>query len=196
MGLDMYLECDIRRGDTDPRAKRVFAVIDEQYPDGVLPDEYGEGISLSDYSYNGKTDPRMSAVRTAVQRNFPVVGTDNAWIGGNFTTDSITLPLIYWRKANAIHAWFVEKVQGGVDECQRSVVPREKLADLAKRLGEISADHSKASTLLETRSGFFFGGTEYDEWYFREIDETVAAFARIRKFGLTDDATIIYHSSW
>ena len=29
----------------------------------------------------------------------------------------------YWRKANAIHNFFVVKVQGGRDECQRSYVP-------------------------------------------------------------------------
>ena len=26
----------------------------------------------------------------------------------------------YWRKANAIHSWFVENCQDGVDECQYS----------------------------------------------------------------------------
>lgn len=36
----------------------------------------------------------------------------------------------YWRKANQIHAWFVEHVQGGVDECQRSYVSRERLVEL------------------------------------------------------------------
>lgn len=35
-----------------------------------------------------------------------------------------------WRKANAIHRWFVENVQDGVDECQNSYVEREQLAEL------------------------------------------------------------------
>lgn len=36
----------------------------------------------------------------------------------------------YWRKANAIHQWFVEEVQEGRDECQSSYVSREKLTEL------------------------------------------------------------------
>jgi len=35
-----------------------------------------------------------------------------------------------WRKANAVHHWFVMNVQGGVDECQPSDVSREKMQEL------------------------------------------------------------------
>lgn len=47
-------------------------------------------------------------------------------------TTSVTLnaQVGYWRKANAIHAWFVQHVQGGRDECQSSYVSREKLQEL------------------------------------------------------------------
>src|SRR5690606_34021089 len=34
---------------------------------------------------------------------------------------------IEWRKANAIHWWFVSQIQGGVDEGDEYPVPREKL---------------------------------------------------------------------
>jgi hypothetical protein len=36
----------------------------------------------------------------------------------------------YWRKANAIHAWFVKNVQGGKDEYQESPVERHQLLEL------------------------------------------------------------------
>jgi len=36
----------------------------------------------------------------------------------------------YWRKANAIHAWFVKNVQNGIDECQEANVTREQLTEL------------------------------------------------------------------
>lgn len=40
--------------------------------------------------------------------------------------------LAYWRKANAIHKWFVDRVQGGIDDCKRHrEVTREDLEDLA-----------------------------------------------------------------
>lgn len=31
---------------------------------------------------------------------------------------TLSLHVGYWRKANAIHGWFVKHVQGGKDECQ------------------------------------------------------------------------------
>jgi len=43
----------------------------------------------------------------------------------------------YWRKANAIHNWFVKYVQGGVDECQDSYVSRAQLADLLFRVRQV-----------------------------------------------------------
>jgi hypothetical protein len=80
----------------------------------------------------------------------------------------------YWRKANAVHKWFVQNVQDGVDECQLSQpVDLEKLAGLVATCKEILADHSKADQLLTTEDGFFFGGTEYDEWYFDGLQQTV-----------------------
>jgi hypothetical protein len=36
----------------------------------------------------------------------------------------------YWRKANAIHRWFVDNVQKGVDDCDEYYVTREKLTEL------------------------------------------------------------------
>lgn len=36
----------------------------------------------------------------------------------------------YWRKANAIHNWFVNNVQDGKDECQEAYVSREQLKEL------------------------------------------------------------------
>lgn len=36
----------------------------------------------------------------------------------------------YWRKANAIHSWFVENVQGGEDNCNPHYVSKEQLEEL------------------------------------------------------------------
>lgn len=43
----------------------------------------------------------------------------------------------YWRKANAIHAWFVKNCQGGVDECQETELCRgdlQQLLDVCKQV--------------------------------------------------------------
>lgn len=38
----------------------------------------------------------------------------------------------YWRKANAIHKWFVDNVQDGEDDCKEYYVSREQLQELVK----------------------------------------------------------------
>lgn len=43
---------------------------------------------------------------------------------------SVSLTVAYWRKANAIHRWFVEHVQRGVDDCGDYYVSREQLEEL------------------------------------------------------------------
>ena len=43
----------------------------------------------------------------------------------------------YWRKANAIHAWFVDNVQDGVDDCGRYYVSRDKLKELLETVNKV-----------------------------------------------------------
>jgi hypothetical protein len=78
-----------------------------------------------------------------------------------------------WRKANAIHRWFVNNIQEGVDECQESYVPVEKLYELRDICAKVIADPTQAETLLPTQNGFFFGGTEYDEYYWDDVKRTL-----------------------
>jgi hypothetical protein len=79
----------------------------------------------------------------------------------------------YWRKQNQIHQWFVENVQNGVDNCGEYCVSKVQLEDLLEICKKILNDNALAEELLPTTSGFFFGGTEYDEWYFDGIKNTI-----------------------
>ena len=100
----------------------------------------------------------------------------------------------YWRKANAIHQWFVDNVQDGVDECQESYVTTEQLQQLLDTVKQVQADHALAPTLLPTESGFFFGSTEYDRYYFEDLEDT----RHILEGAVTEggDAVFFYNSSW
>ena len=99
----------------------------------------------------------------------------------------------YWRKANQIHRWFVDNVQNGVDNCGDYYVGSEKLAELLELCKRVKADHSLAEELLPSASGFFFGGTEYDEWYFNDIDNTITILEEC----LEDErGNYYYSSSW
>jgi hypothetical protein len=101
----------------------------------------------------------------------------------------------YWRKANAIHDWFVQNCQDGNDDCRESYVSIEQLEELRKICQMVLDNHALASEYLPTTSGFFFGSTEYDEWYFQDLQSTVEIIDNaLSKIG--DEWTFTYQSSW
>lgn len=103
----------------------------------------------------------------------------------------IIIEVGYWRKANAIHKWFVENVQNGNDDCGEYYVPIKKLQELIELCKKVQEEPSMAEDLLPTQDGFFFGGTEYDEYYFNDIDNTIEMLSN-----LDDSCDYYYHSSW
>ena len=48
----------------------------------------------------------------------------------DFEITQIEFELAYWRKANPIHKWFVDNVQGGEDDCKEYYVNKEQLKEL------------------------------------------------------------------
>jgi hypothetical protein len=101
----------------------------------------------------------------------------------------------YWRKANQIHRWFVENVQNGVDNCGEYSVSKGELEELRNICTEVLNDHSKAEELLPSTSGFFFGNTDYDEWYYNDVQHTIEIIDKI--IGETNpNQDIYYSSSW
>jgi len=107
--------------------------------------------------------------------------------------------LMYWRKANQIHKWFVDVVQDGKDDCKSYEVPYEDLLALralcgsvleAKKLPEDEREDA-CMLLLPPQTGFFFGGVTYDEWYFKDVENTYNALKEISK-----DSEYVYASSW
>lgn len=89
--------------------------------------------------------------------------------------------ICYWRKANQIHKWFVNNVQNGIDDCKSYYVSIDNLKKLLELCKEIKEEPNKAQELLPTTRGFFFGGTEYDEWYYKDIDYTIKELDSIIK---------------
>jgi hypothetical protein len=109
----------------------------------------------------------------------------------------------YWRKANAIHAWFVREVQNGVDECQEANVPLKKLEELLAICVKIVKNKSAkvADKLLPPQSGFFFGNTAIDDWYYNDLKNTIKILRPLikeikaeQKLGTYPE--VFYQSSW
>lgn len=134
----------------------------------------------------------------------------------------IRLSIGYWRKANAIHRWFVNQHGGGVDKCQPIDVGREDLQALLAAAESILAtvvkgeavieeglfgkyesypdatlDEELAAELLPSQAGFFFGSTEYDYSYVMDLESTVHQLKAIlghKKLANVGDFT--YQASW
>jgi len=107
----------------------------------------------------------------------------------------------YWRKANQIHAWFVKNVQKGVDDCRQYSVSLEQLKELVTNCKTVLKEKGKADKLLPSQSGFFFGGTGYDEYYFDDLKYTVKMLNQIikeleKEYANKNFSEIYYRSSW
>jgi len=109
---------------------------------------------------------------------------------------TISIPVVYWRKENAIHSWFVQNVQDGTDDCAKYYVSREQLIDLIKTCKRVLDDNKLAHELLPTSEGFFFGGTSYDEWYFQGLQKTVEQVGRYVYSPRFNGFEFEYQSSW
>ena len=104
--------------------------------------------------------------------------------------------VMYWRKANAIHKWFVDHCQSGVDDCGEYYVTVEQLEELLEACESILADHAKAPDILPTQSGFFFGSTEFDEWFWEDIKRTVIELHKVLTNPDIKHWDFQYRASW
>lgn len=99
----------------------------------------------------------------------------------------------YWRKANHIHNWFIQ-LNDGVDDCNPISVGREDLIKLMALCKEVK--ETKNVDLLPTKPGFFFGSTEYDEYYYSDIDETIEILEKVLDNDDDVDVEFEYMASW
>lgn len=95
----------------------------------------------------------------------------------------------YWRKANAIHKWFVDNVQSGKDDCRSYNVSYDQLNDLKNLCLKVL--ETKDPSPLPPQSGFFFGSTDIDEDYYQYLQDTVRIIEE-----LDSDCYYQYESSW
>ena len=114
----------------------------------------------------------------------------------------------YWRKANQIHNWFMEncarrdEYDNPIDDCRPVEITVDKLEALLDTCKKVLADHSLAGSLLPTADGFFFGSTEYDDYYFGDLEQTVEIIEPVLKFAkhkleIKDYAwEVYYQASW
>ena len=221
MGLDMYIN----------RVKKIDGmtltqILDtESYIDYLDRDAKYSDCSFEDWC-GGNIDnvrkDKLDDVRANIFICYPAWDTKKEF-GYKTVSDNIA----YWRKANAIHQWFVNNCGDGIDECQIMELNKEQLETLlniAKKVkkscvlvegkinngytfkdgkevpiiedGKYIKDPSVAKELLPTTSGFFFGSTSYNQWYFEDITDTIKQLTKILKTTDFDNEYVFYHASW
>lgn len=145
---------------------------------------------------------------------------------------SLVKEVVYWRKANAIHKWFVDNVQGGIDKCRYYEVTKEHLEELrdvcAEVMSVIELEDGKVSCgysfkqnengewervdywedgkvvknpnvvamILPTQSGFFYGCTDYDQYYYECVKRTIAEINKVLKETDFEKEYLVYRASW
>lgn len=112
-----------------------------------------------------------------------------------YNISSVNVDAGYWRKANAIHQWFVENCQDGEDNCRPYTVSREDLEKLRNLCMEV-LDGAPPEDRLPTTDGFFFGNTEYGDWYYQSLRDTVATVDKVLVAFPEGRWEFIYQASW
>ena len=103
----------------------------------------------------------------------------------------------YFRKVNFLLPYF-----GYEENCSEIVIDKcevEELIDDCKRvLGSKDTDdaESVADELLPTEEGFFFGNTDYDEWYFNDVQGVMDKFTEILNDFDFDENELIMNCWW
>jgi hypothetical protein len=157
-----------------------------------------ERISSHDYNRNNYNE----ATYTENPRYAKVMEAIDTKVKDNIASSvSVEWTAIYWRKANQIHNWFVNTLADGVDECQVIPVPRENLVALHDRCSVLLDTKSDelAADLLPPVSGFFFGSTTIDEWYWQDVEETHKQLTELLDEITKENEwnyTIEYQASW
>jgi hypothetical protein len=108
---------------------------------------------------------------------------------------SVVEEVMYWRKFNALHKWFVDNVQEGVDDCKESFVDESDLKMLLETLTYVLENKDTAENILPTAQGFYFGNDEMDDNYWNYVKSTIIQLKDL----LEEDnkgASFYYRSSW
>ena len=166
-------------------------------------------MGLDQYFYE-KRYLRMKSTKTAEEDDRPSVRVEEYTdIAGKKHdaeivkgVSSIIREAGYFRKANEIQAFIESKYAedfGGDINCKDVYLTKDVIMELYDICKELLAIKGKkkfekaAAEKLPTRSGFFFGSTEYDEYYREDLKRYVEM---VDKMELDNDYVDYYYHCW
>ena len=141
----------------------------------------------SDTKYSEATIPQWNDVVNAA-------GVDTLVDEESIYGVDVSVNVAYWRKCNQIHNWFVNTVQRGEDDCGEYYVAHKHLKQLVNDC--TLAITNKDPNILPPREGFFFGNTDIDEWYWKDLMDTINQLQPIIDRPDFENLSFYYQSSW
>lgn len=156
----------------------------------------GLDMYLSATKYISGWDHGKNEAKAEFAKILEAVNMDSEDIASGSPSGTLELNVMYWRKANAIHNWFVQHVQSGKDDCNPYHVGRDQLKELSQECQKVLANRELAPNALPTQSGFFFGPTEYDDYYYQELQETADQIDKLLLDPKYQGWEFQYRSSW
>ena len=97
----------------------------------------------------------------------------------------------YFRKVNFLIPFF-----GYEENCSNIEIDKYQVEDLIEACKEVLANHDKASFLLPTQAGLFFGSTDYDDLYFDDVQNVKEKFEEVLADFNMDEDILIMHCWW
>ena len=99
----------------------------------------------------------------------------------------------YFRKVNFIYEYFRNLL---VDECCKvSKADIKALIDTCEDVLKHKGDEDYAKLYLPTTGGFFFGSTDYDDWYWKDVKNCLTQMKKLHK-SMKDDDFVLWVFSW
>ena len=113
------------------------------------------------------------------------------WYGSHISCVS-PIEDIYYRKVNFVYRFFNERSHFESECCW---VTKEMAEELVNKCDEVINNKDKASEILPTTSGFFFGSTNYDNWYLDDVKSVRRDFKKLLE-NWKDDERVYAVFSW
>ncbi len=124
----------------------------------------GLDMYLEAKRYVAPCDPRTEPMRRAIGAAIGFMppkekpGQDASLL----EVSGVTVRVGYWRKFDALHRWFVGKVQAGVDDCRPAFVSVDILIELEEQLERASDDPASISGRFTADADVTLEGGEVD----------------------------------
>jgi len=181
MGLDSFLYADKRLNNKSKVERRYIDYFNHSSLFNNIPD--GTWIYVKRHDI-----PKMPTIRGQVGNIIFAKKDGDSYI--------VKTEAGYWRKANQIHAWFVDNCQNGVDNGDEVLVSESQLSDLLNDVCDVLGKKELSSYKLPTRAGFFFGSTNYDRNYYSILRYTRKILKSVLRNATLSNWELHYESSW